>query len=265
MGPTKKRHKIKLDIAYDGSDFNGFQKQKQGPQTVQGALEAALTKLLDEPISVAGAGRTDKGVHALQSHCHFWTTKDPFKYKWTYALNGPLTPDSLVIKNAWLAPDEFHSLSSVKKTYKYVFLNSALPSPLMRLYATYDRRHFDIDLLNLLSSELIGTHDFSSFETSGTESKTPIKTIYKAHWQRQSKDLVVFTITGNGFLKQMVRNIVGTLTWCARNQATPEKIMHILAAKDRQAAKDTAPPQGLYMVKVHYSTEILSKMQRLPS
>ena len=257
------RYKVKLEISYDGSLFNGFQKQKSGPPTVQGALEKALTRLLNKPTQVVGAGRTDKGVHALKSYVHFWTNKNPSQYQWVYALNGPLTPEGLVIKKAWLAPDDFHALSSEKKTYKYVILNQSLPSPFKRLYTTYERRPLKVEKLNLLSTPMLGTHDFSSFETSGTDSKTPNKTIFKAQWSQEAHNLVIFTIQGDGFLRQMVRNLVGTLLWMYRNGHPPEKFTEILGARDRQAARDTAPPEGLYLCDVTYSQELDKRCREL--
>ncbi|MDB2426215.1 tRNA pseudouridine(38-40) synthase TruA, partial [bacterium] len=243
---------MRLLLSYDGSDFHGWQKQPEGQQTVQGVLESALSQILDEPIAVCGGGRTDKGVHALNQNAHFWTTKNPLNYNFTYALNGNITPYSLHIKKAWLAPDDFHALSSTHKTYQYVVLNRETPSPIKRNYSLHVKRPLNIDLLNEAAQCLIGEHDFTSFQTSGTESLTTIKKILQSQWRKTDKDTVIYTITGNGFLRQMVRNIVGTLLHIENKGLSASEIPRILAAKDRQKAYESAAPQGLYLTQVNY-------------
>lgn len=253
------RYKVKLQMTYDGTDFQGFQKQKGPEKTVQGSIEKALSKLFDEPIQVVGAGRTDAGVHAINQYAHFWTTKDPRNYKLTYALNGYLTPKSIVIKKAWIAPEEFHAISSERKTYKYMILNRDLPSALRRNQLLHIRRPLDVDYLNEVSQTILGTHDFSSFQTSGTEVKTTKKQIFTSIWERHPGEIITYTVTGDGFLRQMVRNLVGTFLWAERTRAPIGSILEILEAKDRQAAKDTAPAHGLYIYDVEYSKIIDNK------
>lgn len=253
------RYKVKLQLTYDGTDFNGFQKQKEPERTVQGSLEKALSKLLDEPIQVVGAGRTDRGVHAINQYAHFWTTKNPKNYKLLFALNGYLTPKSLVIKKSWLAPEDFHAMSSIRKTYKYMVLNRELPSALRRNHLLHVRQPLDIDYLNDISKEVLGEHDFSSFQTSGTIVKTTIKQIFTSSWSRHPGDILVYTVAGDGFLRQMVRNLVGTFLWAERTKAPTSVIKDILGALDRQAAKDTAPAHGLYIYDVEYSNHLDNK------
>ncbi len=257
-----KKYKVKLQLSYDGTEFNGWQKQTTTPYTVQGALEKALTKILNEPIKVVGAGRTDAGVHAINQYAHFWTHKDPTKYNLTYALNSPLTPASVVVKKAWLAPDDFHALKSVKKTYKYLVLNAPLPSALRRNFSHHVRKPLNLDYLNELCLLLVGKHDFLSFQTTGTDSKTTKKTLFSLGWTKSS-DLAIFTVCGDGFLKQMVRNIVGTLLWMERNQLPPQTLNEILACLDRQAARDTAPASGLYLYNVEYPPELDNKCRQI--
>jgi tRNA pseudouridine38-40 synthase len=240
-------------VSYDGCDYNGWQRQKIGGKTVQGTLEKALTHMLKEPISVCSAGRTDAGVHALSQELHFWCHKDPKSINFVRALNGKITPDSLVIKQAWLAPHDFHALgSAIGKTYKYLVLNRSLPSALRRNHITHVQKPLNLDYLNQVSEKFLGTHDYSSFQTTGSEVKTTVKTISSSHWLRLSEDVLEYTITGDGFLKQMVRNIVGTQFYMTRKNEPPDFITKVLKAKDRQAAKDTAPAQGLYLYQVKY-------------
>ncbi|MEZ4872824.1 MAG: tRNA pseudouridine(38-40) synthase TruA [Bdellovibrionales bacterium] len=203
------RHKVKMQISYDGSDFQGFQRQGLETPTIQGELELALSQILDEPISVVGCGRTDAGVHATEYFIHFWTHKNPENYNLVYAINGPLTSPAIAAQNAWIAPDEFHALSSHRKTYKYLIYNASTPSPFKQRYATYDRRPINLKSLNELTQEILGEHDFTSFQTSGTDSKTTFKTFLTPIGPHPRKT-IYFTITGDGFLRQMVRNIVGT-------------------------------------------------------
>ncbi|MBC85784.1 MAG: tRNA pseudouridine(38-40) synthase TruA [Bdellovibrionaceae bacterium] len=258
-----KRYKVKLQLSYDGSDYAGFQKQSNSEPTIQGTLENALSTLLDEPIRVVGCGRTDARVHATKYFIHFWTHKDPSNYNFVYALNGPLTPNSIAFQNAWLAPEEFHALSSEFKVYKYLLFNDTIPNPFKQRYSTYDKRPYSVERLNQISHHLLGEHDFSSFQTSGTESKTTIKTLYQCHWHRENSGHIVFTISGNGFLRQMVRNIVGTALWIDRSGHDPEIVKEILDSRDRQQAKDTAPPQGLYLTHIQYPETLDKRCRKL--
>ena len=258
-----KRSKVKLQLSYDGTDFKGWQKQSSTPHTVQEALETALSKIFNEPIKVCSAGRTDAGVHALNQYAHFWTTKNPENYNLTYALNGRLLPESIVVKKVWLAPDNFHALSSIKKTYKYYVLCRSYPSALRRNFVHYIHRSLDLKYLNQASALLLGEHDFSSFQTTGTDSKTTIKNVFSIGWEPSPGDLVVFSITGDGFLRQMVRNIVGTLLWMERQQIPIDHLLSILEKRDRQAARDTAPAKGLYLYDVEYSRELDIKCRQI--
>lgn len=249
--------KVKLLITYDGTEFAGWQKQKQSPKpTVQGTLEQMISKLFAESVRVIGASRTDAGVHALGQVAHFVAPKQLNNYNLMKSLNA-MAPAALAVRNVWLAPDDFHAIASSNgKTYRYLIRNSPLRAPLQRERSLWEPRPLDLDRLNTLTKVLIGTHDFKSFQSAGSVVPSTIRTIYKAEWQRRNPSLVEFSITGSGFLKQMVRNIVGTLLSAHHNAEPAEIIQEILNAQDRRQARGTAAPQGLYLVKVHYPKEL---------
>lgn len=263
--------KIRLQISYDGTDFAGW--QRQGPKsadprpTLQATLEDAVSKIFSQEITIQASGRTDAGVHAEAQTLHFLTpentTEDKIRnMKLLRSLNA-LTPDSLAINKAWIAPDDFHALrSSVKKTYRYVIQNSATPDPLRHRYSYWVRKPLDIQKLNAITECLIGEHDFKSFQTRGTELKTTVRKLEQALWQRQG-DIVSFHITGNGFLKQMVRNIVGTAIYLHQNAENPQEMQKILTSCDRQQAKDTAPAHGLFLESVYYPPELDNRCREL--
>lgn len=243
-------------LSYDGTDFCGWQKQKEhkhGPDkpSIQETIEIALSKLFNEPIDLCASGRTDAGVHAQGQVAHFETSR-PMPKDLCWALKS-LLPSSVAIKCAWFAPDEFHStLSATHKTYKYWVWNSQRPSALLSRYTHWVRQPLDLDYLNQQAQFLVKNQDFKSFQSVGTPVLTTVREVYKARWTWRQKHLVQFEITGSGFLKQMVRNIVGTqLDLCMRGQPI-EKIDEILKALDRRKAGTTAPPQGLYLYRVYY-------------
>jgi tRNA pseudouridine38-40 synthase len=261
--------KIKLLISYDGTDFEGWQKQNQGQKTIQGTIEDALSRLFNEPINIHGSGRTDTGVHAKAQVAHFLTPegKDLKKLNIIRSLNSIL-PDSIAILRAWEAPHEFHSLhSAVKKTYKYQIHNSDVPDPLKIRYAVWYKRPLNIETMNSLCAPLIGVHDFKSFQTTGTQVATTIREILDLKWEIKGESQVEMSITGSGFLKQMVRNIVGTALYLERNLAScaemSQEMARILAALDRSVAKNTAPAHGLYLHSVEYPPHLDNECREL--
>lgn len=256
--------RVRIDLSYDGTDFFGWQKQAAvGQPTVQGTLEACLEQLFGQPVRTLGAGRTDAGVHALHQVMHFDCPKPPKRYKLLSALNS-MTPESIAIHRVFYAPTDFHALaSSTGKIYRYLVLNRTTPSALRARYSLWERRRLDLDWLNEASSFLVGTHDFKSFQSQGTEVKSTVRQVRKAHWERQSGDLLVFTIEGEGFLKQMVRNIVGTLLEWQQKNRTPGQIKEVLSAQDRSAAGRTAPARGLFLSQVQYPESLDRKCQEI--
>ena len=234
-------------------------------------LEEAVSKVFNTDIRVQASGRTDAGVHALAQNIHFKIPKNsagepiknPFDMKLIRSINA-LTPDSIAVSRAWVAPPNFHALHSAeKKTYRYVIHNSPTPDPIRTRYSYWLEKPLEITKLNGLTECLIGEHDFKSFQTSGTELKTTVRRILEARWDHTDDDLIEFHITGTGFLKQMVRNIVGTAIYLHQNGFGPDEMQKILAARDRQAAKSTAQPEGLFLDKVYYPADLDNECREL--
>lgn len=258
--------RIKFTVSYDGTDFCGWQRQnlereknkKQKPSLCR-TIEEALEKIFKHKINLGASGRTDAGVHAVEQVCHFDTPLTATQLKgWdlSRALKNKL-PSTIIIKKAWIAPDDFHStISADKKTYRYLVLNADQQSPFSLRTMGWMRKKMDLDYLNQVSSYLLGEHDFKSFQSVGTPVNNTVRTVYKAEWVWKSKKIAQFTITGSGFLKQMVRNIVGTQMLMARKDLKPQHIQQILLEKDRKAAGAPAEPQGLYLMKVYYPLDL---------
>lgn len=277
--------RIKLLVAYDGSDYAGWQRQSEtSPDTrptIQATLETALSTIFNEPIKAQSSGRTDAGAHANGQVVHFDLPKekstglpkrDPQSLnqnsKLLRSLNA-LTPPTLAIKRVWLAPKDFHALhSATHKTYRYIIHNDVTPDPIERKFSHWHEKPLNIQRLNSIIEPLLGEHDFKSFQTSGTELKTTVRKILDAKWSENTQNpheqlfsasygkKIIFHITGTGFLKQMVRNIVGTAIYLHDNNLGPADMQSILASLDRQKAKSTAPAEGLFLEKVYYPTEL---------
>ena len=252
--------KVKFTVAYDGTGYCGWQKQKQeGQVAVAEVLEKALSKVFDEKIVLYASGRTDAGVHALNQVCHFSTSRplDPAK-KWdfSWAMNSQL-PSGIVVKKAWIAPEPFHAtLSATHKTYRYLILNTNRPSAHLNRYMAWERRKLDMEHLKATSKFVLGTHDFKSFQSVGTEVKDTIRQIYQAEWEWRRPHVLQFTVTGSGFLKQMVRNIVGTSLMLEKRQEDPLKMKEIMDLMDRRKAGPPAPAEGLYLMRVYYPQDL---------
>ncbi|MBX3020813.1 MAG: tRNA pseudouridine(38-40) synthase TruA [Bdellovibrionales bacterium] len=255
--------KIRLHLSYDGSNFQGWQKQP-GRSTVQGTLEEVLTQLYAEPVRVVGSGRTDAGTHAVQQVAHFEAPKilssEP---KLMRSLNALLPPE-IVVRGAWLAPEDFHSLASARrKTYLYRIWSNPVRSALWHHRALWVPHELDVKFLNSLARQVLGTKDFASFQTTGTPVKSTVRTVDRCHFEQRSKHMIDLQIRGNGFLKQMVRNLVGTMLHLERNQGSIADFRAIFAAHDRQAAKATAAAHGLYLYRVEYPPALDKKCLKL--
>lgn len=264
------RQRVRLHISYDGTDFHGWQRQvdEHGNQTQvtgQGTIEAAVERLFGEKLSVVGASRTDAGVHAKMQVAHFDALRDPAGFRdlrWSLQC---LTPASFVIKDVFLAPKDFHAIACAQsKTYHYSILNRRVPSALRHRTTWWQRQPLDLDLLNEASQFLVGTQDFKSFQTSGTEVETTVRTVTAALWRRsQEGDTLEFEIQGEGFLKQMVRNIVGTMVDLVTEGRPPSEMKAILVACDRRRAGNTAPAHGLFLTSIRYPPELDNQCHRL--
>jgi len=246
---------IAMLVEYCGSSFYGFQIQAQGP-TVQGTLTDALKILTGEDVGVIGAGRTDSGVHAWGQVVNFHTTSGIPGERFSYALNR-LLPPGLRIRRSWEAHPDFHAcFSAVGKTYEYWVYVSTQPSALWRDRAWFLNRSLDVRLLNAALPYLTGEQDFTSFCASKSSVKTFVRRVDRLEVEERilpgDYPLVVFSITANGFLYKMVRNIIGTLVEVGLQRREPGDMEQILKAKDRKMAGATAPACGLYLKEVYY-------------
>lgn len=255
--------KIKLLISYDGTPFQGWQKQPGAP-TVQGTLENVLTQIYNEPIRTMGSGRTDTGTHAVAQVVHFEAPKVlASEGKLIRSLNA-LLPETIAVKGAWLAPDEFHALASARrKTYIYRIWNHPIRSALWHQRALHVPHPLNLKFLDSLGRQVIGRKDFKSFQTSGTPVNSTVRVMDVCTWRQRSGHLIEFRIRGNGFLKQMVRNLVGTMLHLERNKGSIADLRAIFEARDRQAAKTTAPAHGLYLYRVEYPAGLDNKCLKL--
>ena len=260
-----KKYKIRLVLSYDGSFFKGWQKQKLEQKTVQNSLEQALSKICGQTIQVMGASRTDAGVHALAQTAHFFSSKILSSDSFIKSINA-LTPSTLSCHALWQAPLEFHAQkSALNRSYSYLIFNTKTPSALRRNQGLWKPHPpLNIDTLNKMADTLIGRHDFKSFQNSGTPVKDTVRVIEKAHWRRLRPGLFVFQIQGNSFLKQMVRNIVGTQLKLFREKNSAQKLKLILKAKDRKSAGPTSPAHGLFLTKVTYPAILNKKCKIIP-
>lgn len=252
--------RIRFLISYDGTDYCGWQRQgpRAGP-SIQQTVETALSQVLNRPVEVSASGRTDAGVHAMGQVGHFDVDLPPERFqKWDlcWAMQGVL-PKSIVIKKAWIAPPEFHAtLSATHKTYRYFIYNHPRSNPFWARTSHWVKKPLNLEHLQGVADQFLGEHDFKSFQTAGTPVLKTVRTISEAKWERRSRNLVQFTITGSGFLKQMVRNLVGTQLQFEKFQRNPLEMIDILQACDRQKAGATAPPQGLFLWKVFYPPDL---------
>jgi tRNA pseudouridine38-40 synthase len=254
--------RVRLHLEYDGTDFSGWQRQTTR-SSVQGSLEAAISKICGKPIHVLGASRTDAGVHALRQVAHFDCPRDPEAFDFRYAIQC-LIPESIVVREFFLAPRDFHAIALVSdKIYKYRILNRRVPSALQKRYTHWVRFPLDTDFLNAASAHIVGKQDFKALQSSGTPVQTTVRYVREASWARVDDDILEFTIRGDGFLKQMVRNIVGTLVDLNQRNEPPERMKLILDTLDRKQAGPTAPPQGLFLYQVNYPEEVDNGCRRI--
>lgn len=242
---------VKLTIAYEGTDFCGFQRQAQGERTVQAELEKALQRLTGEVPKLIAAGRTDAGVHAKGQVVSFTTAARIPVERWPAALNANLPPD-LIVWQAEAVPATFHARYSAKtKTYQYIVSRRRWPDPFLRRFSYHYPHPLDVAKLRTAAAALVGEHDFKGFAAAGSAVATTVRRLDRVVVEEVAEELF-FTLRGNGFLYKMVRNIVGTLLLIGSGKAEPALVEEILAHGDRRAAGPTAPPHGLTLLSVEY-------------
>ena len=241
---------IRLTIAYDGTEFVGWQRQARGV-SIQGAIEDVLAAIDGAPVTLHGAGRTDAGVHALAQTASARIASPLDDETLTRALNGHLPPAIRVTAIA-TGPDDFHArFSAAGKVYEYRIWNGPAVPPFIRLYAWHVPEALDFDAMQAASRALVGAHDFAGFRSARSINRTTIREVVRAGWRRDAR-LLVFEIAGTGFLRYMVRSLAGTLVEIGRGQRPADEMARLLAAPDRSAAGRTAPAHGLFLVKVEY-------------
>lgn len=255
-----------MTLAYDGAGYEGWQVQicahRPSPPTVQGVLEGIISGMIGAPAKVHGAGRTDSGVHADAQVCHVDVPEAALRIDWLRALNRQLPPDIRML-DVRRAPDGFHARKSAcYKSYSYSLWSSGdKPLPRVRRYC-WHTPPLDHSLMEAAARRLVGAHDFASLQNSGTPLASTVRTLHgivprpgflgacqcPAAWP-----LVTWEITGNGFLKQMVRNIMGLLVWAGQGKIAADAVPGILAARERRAlASPSAPAAGLTLTRVGY-------------
>jgi tRNA pseudouridine38-40 synthase len=249
---------IKMVVAYDGTNFAGWQRQRNLP-TIQQILEKAIGIMVREQVNLHSAGRTDAGVHALGMVANFSTSASIPCTGFLLGLNSML-PTDIRIQAVADAEPGFHARKSAKaKTYIYNICTAPVQCPTKRLYSAHMPYNLDVAAINACLASLIGTHDFSSFEAVGSRdrsnenSRGAVRQIFEARASRLHEgDTVMITVTGDGFLRHMVRNIVGTVTEAGKGRMAVADFQWILATRNRKHAGPTAPAHGLFLKEVFY-------------
>lgn len=249
----------KLIISYDGTDYCGFQIQPNGP-TIQGCLEHALSRATTQSIKINGAGRTDSGVHAEAQVVNFYHQATIPTDRFPLAINRFLPRDIRVLA-AVDVPLDFHARYSAKgKTYRYQILDSAQPSVFLRNYALWVPERLNWATLERAGRMLVGVRDFASFAASGGSVKTTIRNLYRFS-VRRCDSLWLLHFSADGFLYNMVRNIVGTLLEVGKGRLEATELMTLLDLRNRKYAGPTAPAHGLFLEKVHYPLDTEPRVQ----
>jgi len=242
--------RIALGIEYDGSRFLGWQTQPGGG-TAQDALEAALSGIASQAVTVTCAGRTDRGVHALGQVVHFDTGADRPASAWVRGVNA-LLPESMAILWSRTVPEDFHARYSARaRAYRYILLNRAVRPALAARHAGWFHAPLDVEAMRAAAAALCGEHDFSAFRSAECQAKSPVRTLRSLSIERNG-ERIDFMFTANAFLHHMVRNLVGTLVYVGKGKHPPRWAREVLESRDRSLAAPTFAPEGLYLESVEY-------------
>ncbi len=244
---------LKFTLQYDGSDYVGWQRQPNGA-SIQGVLEDALAPIEGGPVTVHGAGRTDAGVHALGQVASATVVNTLDERTLARALNAVLPLDVRVLSIEEDEPDFHARFRALAKTYEYRIVNAPIASAFLRRYVWHIPHPLDLEAIRTAAGPLIGTHDFAGFQGAGTFAASTVRTILALEVEDGAGfDLpFVIRVTGDGFLRHMVRNIVGTLVEVGAGRWDPWRLLAVLESRDRSEAGRTAPPQGLFLTHVAY-------------
>ena len=253
--------RIALGIEYFGTNYSGWQKQKSTPKTVQENLEKALSSIANHKVEVVCSGRTDAGVHALSQIIHFDSDSKRFKKAWIQGTNSIL-PNDISVLWAKKVSENFHArFSAINRTYKYIIVNRTQDSIIRSKKVMLVKEKINLEIMKSAASYLIGENDFTSFRASGCQSKTAMRNIKKIDISK-NKNTFTIEISGNAFLFNMVRIIVGTLIKFATEEIDPAVMKKILMNKDRRLAGKTAIADGLYFIGAQYPHQF--KLIKLP-
>lgn len=246
--------RVALGIEYNGRAYHGFQAQRAGVRTIQRELEAALSYVANEPVTLICAGRTDAGVHATNQTIHFDTLAVRKDRAWVLGTNTQL-PDDIGVRWAKNVVPQFHArFSARRRAYRYVIYNGSIRPALQHDQLSFCHRPLVLEQMRKAAAFLEGEHDFTSFRASQCQANSPVRTVHRLDLARIG-DLVIIEIEANAFLHHMVRNIAGALMSVGAGDNPPEWVADVLAAKDRSQGAATAPAGGLYLTTVHYPDE----------
>ena len=245
---------FKLVIEYDGTAYHGWQRQNN-ICTIQETIEDALKTMTGQPVTLIGSGRTDAGVHATGQVANFCLETRLTSDVFTRGLNSLLPPD-IVINDCTAVSEKFHARYDARsKIYDYRILNRPIPAALFRQYSWHIKRSLDLDAMRTAMLWLKGQHDFSAFEATGSSRSNAVRTVINVNLSGKDEDgYVVFSIEADGFLRHMVRNIVGTLVEVGLGKISPKDFEDVMISKDRGLAGITAPAQGLFLREVKYAS-----------
>jgi len=242
--------RFKFIVEYDGTAYHGWQIQPDGP-TIQGALEDAIRQMVGESVRVAAAGRTDAGVHAAGQVVSFSLQRDMPADTLLRGLNA-LTPRDITLRDAEVVADDFDPRRAARsRVYVYRIWNTRWPSPFWRRYAWHVARPLDIEGMRAAATDLIGEHDFTSFQAAGCDAENPVRRVLRSEIA-SAAPLLTYTIEATAFLRHMVRNVIGTLVEVGAGQRAAADVVRLLAARDRTLAGPTVPPCGLCLNQVKY-------------
>ena len=247
------KRNIALTLMYDGTAYHGWQVQKRD-ETVAETLEKSLDQVVGHPVKCTGAGRTDAGVHAERYVSNFRTTSTIPCDRLPLAVNSRL-PGDIVVTKATEVPEDFNAIGScIKKEYTYRIYNSRIRNAFLVNRVWFYPKQLDADVMNRAAQHFVGTHDFASVRSVGTETKTTVRTVHYFDIARDPKqpEMIVCRVCADGFLYNMVRAMVGTCVYASEGKIAPDDIPALLEGRNRTDAGPTAPPQGLYMTNLWY-------------